>query len=156
MANYNKWLTEIRLRPSRLLLAVLSVAHIAALSIVLLMPLPLWLMAVLATLVVISMVHATVFQAMLQGRNAVIVLKTTQTGLEVATRLGVWNRVDILASTFVSPWLVVLHLRQEGRRRPMYVMLLPDMLSSDEFRRLRVWLRWADVLAHGKRQDAVL
>lgn len=40
---------------------------------------------------------------------------------------------------FVTPWLVVLYFRQ--RRRTCSLLLLPDMLPADTFRRLRVRLR---------------
>lgn len=156
MSDYNKWLTEIRLRPSRLLLIVLSTVHIGALAIVLLMPLKGWIIGLLAFLVVLSLAHATYFHVHRNRPDAIVMLKTTAGGLEIGTRGGVWSKVAILGSTFVSPWLAVLHLRQDGRKRPLYVLLLPDMLTLEEFRRFRVWLRWADVLAHGKRVDAVL
>jgi toxin CptA len=40
------------------------------------------------------------------------------------------------------PWLTVLNLKLPGKRLVRHVILLPDALDENEFRRLRVWLRW--------------
>ncbi|WP_127477184.1 protein YgfX [Sulfurivermis fontis] len=58
-----------------------------------------------------------------------------------------WHRGDdtvvpvrILPETLLTPWLVVLHLREEGGRRHAAV-LLGDSLPPGQFRALRVALR---------------
>lgn len=53
-----------------------------------------------------------------------------------------WVPAEILGSSFVQPWLTVLHLRLEGRKRMLPVVLFPDALPHEAFRRLRVWLNW--------------
>ena len=48
----------------------------------------------------------------------------------------------ILPETSVFLFLIVLHLfEEEGQVRRQRV-LFPDQMRTDEFRRLRVWLRW--------------
>ena len=150
MSDYNVWLTEIRLHPSRLLLAVLVAAHLGALAVVLVMPLAGWIKAVLVPVVLASMGYAIWRFALLRGRHTLVALKVTRDGLEVETRAGVWLPTIVLGSTFVSPWLAVLHLRPQGRRFMVPVVLLPDALGHDEFRRLRVWLRWGNALQSGE------
>ncbi len=49
-------------------------------------------------------------------------------------------RVHLSGPAFVQPWLVILGYRA-GRWRRRYLLLLPDMLDPDTFRRLRVRLR---------------
>lgn len=44
----------------------------------------------------------------------------------------------LINQAFVMPWLVILHYRQAGRRRSLFI--LPDMLPASTFRRLRVRL----------------
>lgn len=44
-------------------------------------------------------------------------------------------------AAYVQPWSVILPLKCAGRRRIRYIVLLPDMLPADVFRRLRVRLR---------------
>jgi toxin CptA len=45
--------------------------------------------------------------------------------------------------SFVTDWLTILVLAQEGRRRARHVVITPDNVDAGDFRRLRVWLRWA-------------
>ena len=49
--------------------------------------------------------------------------------------------VSVLASSVVHPWLSVLHLKAPTGERHNLV-LWPDSLNPDDFRRLRVFLRW--------------
>ncbi len=53
-----------------------------------------------------------------------------------------WQEVSLLPSSTVTPWLCVLVCRPAGQKRPRHFALYPDSLSADDFRRLRVWLRW--------------
>lgn len=67
---------------------------------------------------------------------------------ENATEICLWGDApravvaSILPQTSVFFFLVVLHLHEEGSRVRMQLVLLPDQMGTDEFRRLRVWLRW--------------
>lgn len=156
MSNYNVWLTEIRLHPSRQLLVLLVAAHLGAFAVVLAMPLVGWLMAMLVLAILLSMVYAIWRFALLRGRGAVVGLRVTRDGLEMETCAGVWLPTIVLGSSFVSPWLTVLHLKLQGRRFMVPVVLLPDSLAHDAFRRLRVWLRWGNVLKSGAEDAAML
>jgi len=58
-------------------------------------------------------------------------------------RTGV-RRATLHASTFVSPYLVILRVREAGRRSFCSSILVPRLGRADDaHRRLRVWLRWA-------------
>lgn len=48
--------------------------------------------------------------------------------------------VDVLPETVITPWLVLLHVREEGGRRHV-LPLLGDSLPAEQFRTLRVALR---------------
>jgi toxin CptA len=54
---------------------------------------------------------------------------------------GGWHEGRLARGNFVSAALVVLGLEQAQRRRK-WVVLMADSTSPEEFRRLRVWLRW--------------
>jgi toxin CptA len=60
----------------------------------------------------------------------------------VQTRHGDWLEARLLPSSFVAPYLTVLNLRVAGRRFPAHVTILPDAIDGEDFRRLRVLLRW--------------
>lgn len=52
-----------------------------------------------------------------------------------------WHLVDLMPSSFVSPWLIVLNFK--GRAGRFTVILPADSLGGDTHRRLRVRIRMA-------------
>ena len=52
------------------------------------------------------------------------------------------HTIDVLPTSFVSSYMVVLNMRVVGQRRPTHIVILPDAVDADALRRLRVWLRW--------------
>lgn len=63
-------------------------------------------------------------------------------GLECWFAGGERIAADILPDTTVFSRLVVLRLLCEGETAARSVALLPDSLSPEDFRLLRLWLRW--------------
>lgn len=53
---------------------------------------------------------------------------------------GCWNETEIQPGTYVSNWLIVVHLGAGRQGRTL--ALLPDCARAEELRQLRVWLRW--------------
>lgn len=62
--------------------------------------------------------------------------------VSLLTSAGRWVDYQVSRATFVSPLLTVLDLRAEAGHRRCSVLIAPDSLDADSFRRLRVWLRW--------------
>ena len=62
--------------------------------------------------------------------------------LEVGGRSNDRSAANILPDSVVFPWVVVLRYRVEGLRRATNVVLFPDQMANDDFRRLSLWLRW--------------
>ncbi|NTV94183.1 MAG: hypothetical protein HGA75_02055 [Thiobacillus sp.] len=60
--------------------------------------------------------------------------------------------VEILPDTVVLAWLVVLRYRSTAGTRPDTVVILGDSLDREEFRRLRIWLKWRAALSDRKAQ----
>jgi hypothetical protein len=56
-------------------------------------------------------------------------------------RQGRWHEASLIEA-YVSPLLTVIRLRREDGKR-LALTLLPDSLAQDDFRRLRVILKWA-------------
>jgi toxin CptA len=53
-----------------------------------------------------------------------------------------WQEASLLPDTLVLPWCGILRYQRSVRRRPETCVILPDSLNGDDFRRLRVWLRF--------------
>lgn len=63
--------------------------------------------------------------------------------VRVEARDGSTREGALAAGGFVAPWLVCLRWRPRGAWFDRAMLVLPDMLSVDAFRRLRVILRSA-------------
>ena len=127
----------IGLRRSRFLAGSLCVMHGAAAGALLCLPWPLWLRGVLVIGLAVSLWRtlrpARIVSLRLDGNGGL------ECGLPDGTRLP----ATPLADTAVFSWLVVLRLRVEGEKRTISVPLFPDHMSREEFRVLRLWLRWS-------------
>lgn len=134
---------SITLRPSYLLALFLVAMHALALLSVWLVPL------VLVVKIGTAIVFATTLAFGLRqhvwraGNRSVCAIRLTgECDLSLQGQDGVWLEVKLLPSSFVSPYLTVLNLSLEGESRARHVVLLPDAMDAEQFRQLRVWLRW--------------
>lgn len=50
--------------------------------------------------------------------------------------------LNVLLETTVFVGLIVLRFRVGEERRKRTLCLLPDQMSAEQFRMLRIWLRW--------------
>ena len=57
-------------------------------------------------------------------------------------------------SSYVGTWLVTLVVRLDGARRSRAIAILPDMITAEEMRRLRVMLRLVGSLDPSKSSPA--
>jgi len=125
---------SLSLRPSRRLALALSVAHVVAAAAVLASALPAWLAALLVVLIGASLAYQRrplpVASLVLRGEGRI---ETVDAG-------GATAEAAIHPHTLVLAWIVVLLYRQRGRLSAL--TLLSDSLDPEDFRQLRVWLRW--------------
>ena len=125
---------QVSLRPSRHLLVLQLLAHLAAAGAVLAATLPSWM-----ALLLLLLVGASLARARRVAPAATLVLHGDGK-LEAAGADGTSCEVSLHPHTLVLPFLVVLLYRQQGRLRSM--TLLADSLAAEDFRQLRLWLRW--------------
>lgn len=127
----------VGIAPSRQLRAALGMLHLLAAVAVLLADLPPpWQAAAIVALGASLLSH--------WRRTAPpLVLRGKADGTLELRRDGEWLPVELAASSTVLPVLTVLHLKTGESRR--HVVVLPDSLPPEDFRRLRVWLRWLGV-----------
>ena len=136
---------KIKLRRSGQMAAVLTVAHGAGIVFFAMVGLPLWARIAGAGILIVQWVFC-------MRRHALMLAADSPTGIEINSNnefsLGMrsceWRNYDVLGSTYVMPYLTVLQLQQKGGRAINRIALLPDSLQAEDFRKLRVWLRWKE------------
>ena len=132
---------QLDLLPSRRLVLVLAVSHGVALMLLPFTGLaPLYLL-LLALLLCIAGWHAWRNCSAIASRNFACRLVWGHDDRVVLTRHdGNTSPMQLLPDACVTPWLVVLRLRDSGGQTH-HLPVLPDMLPRPQFRRLRVRLR---------------
>ena len=150
MSHYSAKPLALDLRSSRQLAALLALAGVASLLLVCWLPLP----ATLRFTLVLLLPAATGYALL---RDALRLLPWSVTALQLAgdgtlryrTRDGRWRGARLLGDSCVTAWLTVLVLVPAGSRFARGVVLLPDSLGREDYRRLRIQLRWCDMAAAG-------
>lgn len=134
---------RLHLRPSVQLASLLALAHGLALALLWPLDLPLWGKLTLAVLIAVSAYVSVGHIALLRADDAVTGLEIRDSGeVFLLTRQGVWHACHIGGDSFVSPWLTIVLLRREDRRRDSRMLVTADNCDAGDFRNLRVWLRW--------------
>lgn len=139
---------RVNLRSSRLLTVILALAHGAAIAVILLVDLPIGVKAVAATgLAVYWLVFVRRLPLLLTAGSVMAIEIGSDNKLSVQTNRGEWDECEVLGSTYVTPYLTVLNLRQSENRVARRIVILPDSINVEDFRKLRVWLRWKEDVA---------
>lgn len=156
----------IELRPSLRALVLTAAAAGAALAVIVLAPLPLWpRVGFIVLWVAASLIE---FRAQrLQAGGSVLALRLFEReraavargeaalAIEVCTRRDVQKgaaapsprRGVVLDGCFVAPWFTAIRFRLDDdpawrRAWPRVVALWPDSIDAEQFRQLRVLLKW--------------
>jgi toxin CptA len=136
----------LTLTPSRWLRIALLGLHVSAVAAVLLADLAIWVQALLLVAVAFSLLlhfrQSPPMQLRCEADGSLQV--DAGNGLQPAT---------VLPSTMVTPTQTVLHYRMTGSRRTRVITILTDSMHADDFRHLRVWLKWKAQVAGGKAVD---
>ncbi|MBP6058622.1 MAG: hypothetical protein KA524_09465 [Nitrosomonas sp.] len=134
---------SIHRQPSRRLVVILSLVHLAAAG--LLWPLALsWdIKVVISAALIISWIYYLRQDALLIANNAVVALELSdEMQCTLITHSGKSIACTVLGSTFAAPYLTVLNLKLAGKFFMCSVVILPDSMDTEQFRQLQVWLRW--------------
>lgn len=106
-------------------------------------PLPYWLAVLLMPVFLGSAWHTLRRDGFRTLQYSLIALRLDAEGrCEFKTRIGVWHEAALLGSSFVAPHLTVLNLKPAGGRLAKHLVILPDAVNAEDFRRLRMWLKW--------------
>lgn len=124
---------------------ILAFAHGAAIAAVILVDIPFPVKAIgAAGLAAYWLVFIRRQSLLLTAGSAVAIEISSDNKLSVQTRCGEWSECEVLGSTYVMPYLTVLNLRQSDSRATRRIVILRDSIDAEDFRKLRVWLRWKD------------
>ncbi len=119
-------------------------AGFATLGLVVATPVAVWLQAVLVLGIGAAMLDACRTVARHGGARGVRALRVTR-NRHVRVEHGDGRRAagTLRDGCFVAPWLTIVRWRPEGARFDRTIVVLPDMMPPEEFRKLRVLLKWA-------------
>jgi hypothetical protein len=131
------------LEPSRPLAAALLLIHAVAIGAIVPLELPLAIKVALALAVAASLVHSIRRHALLRAKKSVLAIEVRdQHTAAIQSRNRVWCDARILGTSYVSAQLTVLNLRVAGERLTRHVLLTRGNIDEQQFRRIRVLLRW--------------
>lgn len=134
---------RIAISPSVWIAAALCLTHVAAATLIWLIPMPDMGKLVFTVAAALSLVFFVARDAALHAAHAIVAIEIRDGG-EAAfqTRRGEWLDCEVLGSSFVSPHITIINLRPLLRWGTRRLILVPDNVDPRDFRRLRTWLRW--------------
>ncbi|MGQ0522707.1 MAG: protein YgfX [Betaproteobacteria bacterium] len=136
-------MVRIYLHSSRHLMILIGLAHGGAAAVALVVDLPGVAQLLIMLSIAASCVNALRGPALLRAVSSITALELGEDGkLSIQTRQGDWCAATLLESSFVGPYLTVLSLRTEKSRFAHHAVIMADSLNGEDFRKLRVWLRW--------------
>lgn len=73
--------------------------------------------------------------------------------LQIVHKNGKVLSVDLCRDSVVTPYLTVINCKSQdakllARLFAQHLVILPDMLDAEDYRQLRVWLRWGAPIQH--------
>lgn len=129
---------SVKLQPSRKLALLLVVAHAGAILVVGVVELPNWIKLIMLLVIGISLWHG---QRRLYGVRRIAALTLRDKGVVDYLRLNdETGEATVHLQSTVTPLLTVILLKQQESMEAL--VLLPDSLNQDDYRRLRLWLYW--------------
>ena len=134
---------HLSLKPSRQLTLLVLVLHLAALGSVLSVAMPVSFKVLLLGAIVLSGAMYWAGQAAQRLPWSIIAFSMTPEG-SVTLQQRNHDEVEgfLLDGSFVAPWLTIVRYKRGDSRLPRTLLILPDMLSPELFRQLRVSLKW--------------
>ena len=132
----------IRPLPSRQLTGFLLLIHLLALGVTLAADLPMMVRIGLLCSLFLYAYHSQRRQSESYPGRVVQVRLTSQGRAGLMTRDGAKRVGALRTDSLVTPWLIILRFRINGRFRNENLVIARDSLTGEELRRLRVLLRF--------------
>lgn len=125
-----------RLARSRLAAWLVAAAAAATLGVIAATPLRVEARVICATWTICLAIHA--IDSLRRVRRIAL---GRDGGIEVEID-GRWRAGVVRDGSFVAPFLTIVRWRPAGARFDRSIVIVPDMIAREEFRALRVLLRW--------------
>ena len=131
----------VRLKVSVGLTVVLGLLHLGAGVLLLVVPLPTLLRTALLVAALLSLIHVLTQHAFRRRSGSIVALRLNNDGDLTVKASGEkkW-RAATINGRFVHRWMVLLSMRVTGQRLSTRLVLAPDAVEPDVFRRLRAAL----------------
>lgn len=135
---------KLRLGVSWVLAAVLVAAHGGVIALILLIvEIAWWVKGLLAAALALNLALQIRLSVLLRTKDSVIAIEDSgEDTLVVETRRGERIECDVLGTTFVSAFMTILNLKAVDGGQTRNVAIFADAVNADDFRKLRIWLRW--------------
>jgi toxin CptA len=135
------------LRSSRLLALSLSLLCIVSLALAWSQPLP-TAGSIILTLLVLGWGGYHLALSNLRLQHSCVAFRL-EAGVVLVLRNGRHVPCEMARDSLVTPWLVILNVKLIEQRAARSLVLPPDAMDAQSFRRLRVALRWGDRAVQG-------
>lgn len=133
----------LSLRPSRSLVALLGVLHGLAVLATASADIPALFRWALMAALFANLLRVLGRYARLTDRASIVTMIADKDGtLQCSTKAGFEANAEVLPFTAVLSYAIFVRIRFDGERRSRSIALLQDSLPPDQFRALRLWLRW--------------
>lgn len=127
---------------SNFLMLSLVLVHAVAIVTCFILPLPLIAQALLFVILVASAAYYVNRDARLRSGRSCVMLRLEDDRIELGYLNGEISSGMLQSGSVVTPYLVVLSIRAQGRYFNRNVLVMPDSMDAESFRRLRVALKW--------------
>jgi toxin CptA len=122
---------------------LLAFVHFGAFALLVPLGLPLWLVIVVAIGLAASALHTVLLHAWLALPTSIVAFEvSSDCAVSIQYRTGDWRETKLMPSSFVAPFLTVLNFRQDRALFGRTIVILPDRVAVEPYRKLRVLLRW--------------
>lgn len=132
-----------KLRSSWILALVVVLLGVSSLISIWMLSSHVWVQIALTAAVIIWTGHHLLFDAGLRmGKSCVAFRLEEREGIVLVLRCGSHYSGQVLPYSLITPYIVILGVMQSGQRGRRNLLIMPDAMGADSFRRLRVALRW--------------
>lgn len=132
----------IEIQKSRLMGAIVSLTHLSALAVIILIDIAGWMKLLLLVIVIASFANVVRRVVIRRAHNAITAIEVdSENNMSLIDGIGNSNRVSRLRSVFVNSIVTFATMAVEGKRLPQNLVIPFDAVDKEKFRRLRVALK---------------